>query len=64
MKNAFLHGDLEEEIYMSIPLGFEGEETVNKVCRLRKALHGLKQLPRAWFERFARVIKAARYRQS
>lgn len=34
VKNAFLNEDLEKEIYMNIPLGFESETTVNKVCRL------------------------------
>ena len=52
VKNAFLHGDLDEEIYTSIPPGFEGN-ACNKVCKLKKALYGLKQSPRAWFERFA-----------
>ena len=64
VKNAFLHGDLEEEIYTTIPPGFEGKETINKVCRLRKALYRLKQLPRAWFGRFASVMKVTGYRQS
>ena len=41
VKNAFLHSDLEEENYMSIPLGFSGSDG-NKVCRLKKALYGLK----------------------
>ena len=46
VKKAFLHRDLEEEIYMSIPPGFEGVER-DKVCKLRKAFYGLKQSPRA-----------------
>ena len=64
VKNAFLHGDLEEEIYMQIPPGFEETLGVNKVCKLQKALYGLKQSPRAWFGRFAKVMLAAGYRQS
>ena len=55
VKNAFLHAELEEEIYMSIPLGFSGSDG-NKVCRLKKALYGLKQSPRTWFGRFVEVM--------
>ncbi|RVW53975.1 Retrovirus-related Pol polyprotein from transposon RE1 [Vitis vinifera] len=63
VKNAFLHGDLDEEIYMNIAPGFE-ENTGNKVCKLKKALYGLKQSPRAWFGRFAKVMKESGYKQS
>ncbi|RVW97919.1 Retrovirus-related Pol polyprotein from transposon TNT 1-94 [Vitis vinifera] len=56
VKNAFLNGDLEEEVYMDIPAGLETTSNFNKVCRLRKSLYGLKQSPRAWFERFTKVI--------
>ena len=38
VKNAFLNGDLEEEIFISLPLGFEERLGVDKVCRLRKSL--------------------------
>ena len=62
VKNAFLHGELEEEIYMSIPPGFSGSDG-NKVCRLKKALYGLKQSPCAWFGRFAKVMIANGYKQ-
>ncbi|RVW52456.1 Retrovirus-related Pol polyprotein from transposon RE1 [Vitis vinifera] len=57
VKNAFLNGDLEEEVYMDIPVGLETTSNFNKVCRLRKSLYGLKQSPRAWFERFTKVVK-------
>jgi hypothetical protein len=42
VKNEFLHGDLQEEVYMEIPLGLASAETEGKVCRLNKSLHGLK----------------------
>ena len=63
VKNAFLHGDLEEEVFMEIPPGFETKANVNKVCRLRKSLYGLKQSPRAWFDRFTKVVKGQGYSQ-
>ena len=63
VKNAFLHGDLDEEIYINIPPGFE-RNIGNKVCKLKKALYGLKQSPRAWFKRFAKVMKEFGYKQS
>lgn len=62
VKNAFLNGDLEEEVFMSLPPGFA--ETEGKVCRLKKSLYGLKQSPRAWFERFGKVVKRFGYHQS
>ncbi|GKB77841.1 retrotransposon protein, putative, ty1-copia subclass [Tanacetum coccineum] len=51
VKTAFLHGNLEETIYMRQPLGFE-KGTGNKVCFLKKSLYGLKQSPRQWYKRF------------
>ena len=64
VKNAFLHGDLEEEVYMEIPPGFEDEKTQGKVCKLKKALYGLKQSPRAWFDRFNKAMISFGYQQS
>lgn len=62
-KNAFLHGDLEEEVYMNFPSGYGVKSSCEKVCRLRKALYGLKQSPRALFRRFAEAMKKYGYRQ-
>nr|GFC78237.1 ribonuclease H-like domain-containing protein [Tanacetum cinerariifolium] len=47
VKNAFLHGDLAETIYMHQPLGFWDPEHPNYVCLLQRSLYGLKQAPRA-----------------
>ena len=64
IKNAFLNGNLEEEVFMDPPPGFEGEFKNGKVCRLVKSLYGLKQSPRAWFEKFGKVVRRFGYNQS
>src|SRR5204863_679536 len=64
VKNTFLHGDLQEEVYMEISLGFDTTQTKGKVLRLKKSLYGLKQSPRAWFDRFRRAMCKAGYKQS
>ena len=61
MKIVFLHGELEEEIYMLQPKGFKENGKEKLVCRLTKSLYGLKQEPRYWYKRFDYFILSIRY---
>jgi hypothetical protein len=56
VKNAFLHGELDKEIYMEQPRGFESKIHPEYVCKLKKALYGLKQAPRAWYGKIAEFL--------
>jgi hypothetical protein len=52
VKTAFLNGELDEEIYMAQPAGFEAKVHERKVCRLKRSIYGLKQSSRQWYLRF------------
>ncbi|KAH9716242.1 hypothetical protein KPL71_021390 [Citrus sinensis] len=52
VKTAFLHGNLQEEIFMSQPEGYEAPDRRDYVCLLKKSIYGLKQSPRQWYLKF------------
>ncbi|XP_022151008.1 uncharacterized protein LOC111019029 [Momordica charantia] len=57
VKTAFLHGDLDKEIYMEQPEGFEEKDKENLMCKLNKSLYGLKQAPRTWYKKFENILR-------
>ena len=61
--NAFLHSELDEEVYMQMSPGF-ASPTPGKVCRLRKSLYGLQQAPKCWFAKLAATLTSYGFKQS
>ncbi|GJU62788.1 retrovirus-related pol polyprotein from transposon TNT 1-94 [Tanacetum coccineum] len=58
VKTAFLNGDLQEEVFVSQPEGFEDPDNPTHVYRLKKALYGLKQALRAWYDTISKFLMA------
>ena len=56
VKCAFLNGVIDREVYVEQPPGFENKEHSNHVFKLSKALYGLRQAPRAWYERLSSFL--------
>lgn len=64
VQNAFLHGKLEETVYMFQPPGFVDKSKPNHVCKLNRSIYGLKQAPRAWNARFVNFITNQGFKRS
>ena len=64
VKNDFLQDELEEEVYMIQPPGFESRVHPSVVCRLKKPLYGLKQAPRVWHSKITHYLHQIGFRMS
>jgi Reverse transcriptase (RNA-dependent DNA polymerase) len=64
VKNAFLQGTLEEEVYMNVPPGHKLENIPNLACRLKKSIYGLKQSPRAWYGKLSQFLISCNFKVS
>ena len=64
VKTVFLYEDLTEEIYMIQLEGFVVKGLEQKICKLVRSLHELKQAPKMWHEKFDKVIKSNGYKVS
>ncbi|GJV53735.1 putative ribonuclease H-like domain-containing protein [Tanacetum coccineum] len=63
VKSAFLYGTIEEEVYVTQPPGFKDPDHPDKVYKVVKALYGLHQAPRAWYETLANYLLGNRFKR-
>jgi hypothetical protein len=63
VKSNFLNGELEEEVYIEQPEGFQLLENEDYVCKLKKVVYGLKQAPRAWYSRLDKCLQQVGFRK-
>lgn len=57
IKNGFLHGELEEGVYMDLSPGYTASKNSGAICKLQRALYSLKQSLRIWFSHFSMAMK-------
>jgi Reverse transcriptase (RNA-dependent DNA polymerase) len=62
IKNVFLQGTLEEEVYMDLPSDHEQEKNSNLVCRLKKVIYELKQSPRMWYGKLSSYLISCKFK--
>ncbi|GKF09680.1 putative ribonuclease H-like domain-containing protein, partial [Tanacetum coccineum] len=63
VKSAFLYGKIEEEFYVCQPPGFEDSDFPDRVYKVEKALYGLHQAPRAWYETLSTYLLDNRFQR-
>ncbi|KAK2574714.1 hypothetical protein KPH14_013040, partial [Odynerus spinipes] len=63
VKTAYLHGNIKETVYLSLPPGFESEYGEGKVLKLKKSIYGLPQSGRNWYAHFSNTLKEIGFQQ-
>lgn len=64
IKNAFLHGHLDRDIYIEQPKSFISKSHTKFVCKLKKAMYGLKQAPKVWYVKITKFLVYSSYNVS
>jgi len=64
VRNAFLHGELEAEVFIKLPPGHPQSHSPNLVCKLHKSIYGLKQSPRIWHAKLSVALQTLDFTKS